>query len=80
VLAGANALWLVLTLIGGVLVPTDRLPSVLAAVGRATPTGALSHGLRAALVRGHTDVVDLLVLLAWGLVLGVAAARTFRWE
>jgi ABC-2 type transport system permease protein len=84
VLALANLLFLGVLVVGGVIVPIDRLPGPLAAIAAALPAAPLSELLRAAL--GSTavaggDVAGAIVLLsAWAIgSLGVAAA-TFRWE
>lgn len=80
-LAGANGIYLVLLLLGGVVFPLDRLPSWVQNVGSVLPTAALSHGLRAALHRGGgLDGRDLLVLAVWAVVSLGVAAKTFRWE
>jgi ABC-2 type transport system permease protein len=80
-LAGANGLYLVLLLIGGVVVPLSRLPGWLRGVGRALPTAALADGLRAVLREGAAPGTrPLLTLAAWAVVLLAAAAATFRWE
>lgn len=80
-LAAANGLYLLLLLVGGVVVPLVRLPAPLRAIGRLTPTHALSEGLRDAL-QAAPDISSgpALVLLAWGAVALAAAAATFRWE
>lgn len=84
VLAVVNVLFLVFLVIGGVIVPVDRLPGSLAAVADALPAAPLSAVLRSAL--GSTapvgaDVVSSLVLLAaWAAGAIALAARTFRWE
>lgn len=81
VLAVANAIWLVLLLVGGVIIPLDRLPHGLALIAAATPSGALGAGLRSVLV--HGDIVagwPTLVLLIW-LAVGVGVAvKTFSWD
>ena len=52
VLAVANAVWFVLLLAGGIVVPLDRLPGPVAAVAALLPSGALAEGLRTALTTG----------------------------
>lgn len=80
-LAGANGVYLVLLLLGGVVFPLGRLPGALQAVGHALPTAALSGGLRSVLQHGHgLPAGDLGVLLAWAVGSLALAAVTFRWE
>jgi ABC-2 type transport system permease protein len=84
VLALANVLFLVFLVIGGVIVPIDRLPAPLTAVAAALPAAPLSELLRIALGSGAAagaDVASPLVLLgAWAVGLLGLAAATFRWE
>jgi ABC-2 type transport system permease protein len=79
VLAGANLVWVLLLAGGGVVVPPDRMGS-WGRVAELLPSGALGDALRAALLTGSTRWGELAVLLAWGVVAGLAAARWFRWD
>lgn len=77
----ANGLFLVFLLLGGVIVPVDRLPDAVAAVARLLPAAALSDALRAGLGSTAIDATGpVVVLLVWGIGAVVVAARTFRWE
>jgi len=79
-LAGANGIYLVLLLLGGVVFPLTRLPGWLQGVANVFPTAALSHGMRTALHSGGgLDGSDLLVLAAWAVGALLLASRTFRW-
>jgi ABC-2 type transport system permease protein len=83
VLALANVLFLAFLVVGGVIVPLDRLPGPLAAVGAALPAAPLSALLRTALGGGGlaADAGGAIALLtAWAVVTLALAARTFRWE
>ena len=80
VLAVANLVWVLLLAGGAVVVPAHRMPSGLAAVASALPSGALGEAMRAALLSGRLAVGPLLVLLAWAVAAGAAAARWFRWD
>jgi ABC-2 type transport system permease protein len=81
VLAAANGLYLVLLLVGGMVVPLSKLPSLLRPVARALPAGALSDALHHSLGGGHVAGSGFwLVLAAWAIAAPVAAALTFRWE
>lgn len=79
VLALANLAW-VLLLGLGVLLPTGRLPDLVASVARLLPSGALGDGLRLALVSGGWPLTQWLVLVLWALAAGAATARWFRWS
>jgi ABC-2 type transport system permease protein len=82
VLALANVLFLGFLVVGGVIVPIERLPEPLAAVAGALPAAPLSALLRCAL--GGSPSADigsqLALLIAWAIVALLVAARTFRWE
>ncbi len=80
-LAGANALYLLLLVVGGVVMPIDHLPAALADVARLLPASALSDAMRIALGGQSGDALAPLALLAvWGVALSALAARYFRWE
>ena len=80
VLAIANLLWVRLLAAGGVLLPPEMLPGLLADLAPWLPSGALGNGLRAAFGGGGLDVPAALVLAGWTAALAGATARTFRWE
>lgn len=79
VLAGSNAVYLVLVALSDLVFD---LPDAAAPFVVATPSGALGIVLRRALGGGSGGLalVALGVLVAWGVVGVVVAARTFRWE
>ena len=80
-LAIANGLFLILLLVGGTALPTSTLPTPVAAVVQWLPTAALGDALRTAIAGSAGSVpIDALVLVAWGAVGAVIAARTFRWD
>jgi ABC-2 type transport system permease protein len=80
-LAGANGLYLLLLLIGGVVLPVDQLPSLLADLARVLPAAALSDAFRIGLGATGGDPAGPLGLLAlWGVVAAGLAVRTFRWD
>lgn len=79
-LAGANGLFVFFLLIGGLFVPLDHLPSWLVPFARLLPADALSDVLRSVLRYGQFAWRSAFTLIAWALVLPVAAARTFKWE
>ena len=80
-LAIANGLFLVLLLLGGIVLPIDHLPAVLADVARILPAAALADAWRIGLgAVGGDPLGPLLVLGGWALAMTVLTVRTFRWE
>ena len=80
-LAAANLVYVVLLLTGGVVVPLERYPAAIRPFLEATPTGALSEGLRSVLLDGAAlPWPAVAVLAAWAILGFAAAARWFRWE
>ncbi len=79
-LALANAVHLVLLLVGGVVVPIDDMPGALRVLARALPIGSLSDITHAALGGGTTPARAWVVLLVWAVGAPVLAAWRFRWE
>ena len=80
-LAAANGLYLVLLLTGGMIVPLDRLPTVIAAVARLLPAAALVEAMTGSLISGRSVGTQAwVVLLAWAVAAPAAAIRWFRWE
>jgi ABC-2 type transport system permease protein len=80
-LAAANGLYLLLILLGGIVVPIERLPPLLADLARVLPAAALSDAFRIGLGMSGSDPLGPLALLAgWGIVAAGLAARTFHWE
>ncbi len=80
VLAIANLVWVLLLALGGVIVPRTELPAGASAVAAYLPSAGLADGLRSALVEGQLNLPALGVVLAWGLVGTVLAARLFRFD
>lgn len=80
-LALANGLFLALLLLGGVVLPVDRLPGLLAGLARVLPAAALSDAFRIGFGAAAGDPLGPLLLLgAWAVATTVLAARSFRWE
>ena len=80
-LALQNALFLVLLLLGGMVIPFEELPGPLADGARLLPSGALADVLRDALVGGaDRPGTSWIVLGCWALVAPVVAALSFRWD
>ncbi|HYO42983.1 MAG TPA: ABC transporter permease [Candidatus Limnocylindrales bacterium] len=79
-LALVNLLFLLSLVLGGIVLPLERLPGPIAAVASDLPPAVLTRVLEIGLgARG--DATEPLVLLAgWAIVLAVLAARRFRWD
>jgi ABC-2 type transport system permease protein len=84
VLALANAAFLGLLMVGGVLVPVDALPNVLQPIAALLPSAALTDLLAIALGTGGRDasnaIRSALVLVGWGSIASAVAIRLFRWD
>jgi ABC-2 type transport system permease protein len=80
VLAGANLVWVLLLVGGGVLVPLAQLPEPVSAVAQWLPSGALAEGLRSALLDGALAPSALPVMLGWAVAGAAACGRWFRWQ
>jgi ABC-2 type transport system permease protein len=80
VLALANLVWVLLLGLGGVIVPRSELPQGLSHVAALLPSAGLADGLRSALVDGSLNLPALLVVVGWGAVATVLAARFFRFD
>jgi ABC-2 type transport system permease protein len=80
-LAVVNALFVVLLLLGGMLIPLGKLPGWLAGIAKLLPASALADALHATLGRGAPVTTrDWIVLGAWAVGTPVVAGATFRWE
>lgn len=79
-LAAANAVYVVLLLMGDLVIPLESMPSALETAARLLPTAALAELLRAGVNAETGPAGPWLVLLGWGLAAPMAAARWFRWE
>ena len=80
-LAGANALYLVFLLIGGSLLPVDRLPAPLVDFAQMLPAAALTQALQATMNNGERfPATPMIVLAVWAVAILLIAVRTFKWE
>lgn len=79
-LAVANATYVVLLVLSGLLFDLDELPGPLAAASRALPSTALGELLRAGFDGRGGSVGAWLVLAAWAVAAPAVAVRLFRWE
>jgi ABC-2 type transport system permease protein len=78
-LAVANGLFLGVLLLGGVVVPLERLPEAVEAIARVLPPAAMTEALRAALGAPVDATGPVLVLAGWAVGAVVVAATRFRW-
>ncbi len=80
-LAGANALYLVLLLTGGMIIPLSELPGPLASLVKVLPAAPLAEILTGSLVaRGSVGTWAWVSLAVWAVAAPIAAAALFRWE
>lgn len=80
-LAAANAIFVGLLLLSGMVFPLDELPAGLRATSRSLPSTALTEAARGALTAG-VDVPGRVwpVLAVWALASVALAIALFRWE
>jgi ABC-2 type transport system permease protein len=79
-LAAANAGFILLMLISGMVIPVSKLPGAMRAVSEILPSEALAHILHAAASGGAVGTKAWIVLAVWAVISPVFAARLFRWE
>ncbi len=79
-LAIANAGFILLMLVSGMVIPVAELPSAMRSVVALLPSEALAHILHAAATGAETGTRAWVVLAAWAVVSPILAARFFRWE
>ncbi|MFW0179118.1 ABC transporter permease [Rothia sp. P7208] len=79
-LAIVNMAWAVLAAVGGTLLPTHHLPSVLGRLVDILPSGALGNALRAEFLTHEFALIPHLVLLMWTALCIGLATKFFRWS
>jgi ABC-2 type transport system permease protein len=83
-LAVANGIFLLLLFAGGTVLPTDRLPDVMAGFVAFLPSAALGDALRTLMDAPSspdgTPWGPIAILAAWAVSGIVVSVRTFRWE
>jgi ABC-2 type transport system permease protein len=66
--------------LAGIYVPIEALPRALRNAGDVTPLGAAVQAVRDTWGGEPPRLVHVVTMVAYALVAGLAAARTFRWE
>lgn len=80
-LAGANALYLVLLLTGGMVIPLEELPGPLESAVKVLPAAPLAEILTGSLIEGGSVGTWAWISLgAWAIAAPLGAAALFRWE
>jgi ABC-2 type transport system permease protein len=80
-LALANLLFLVSLVLGGIVLPLERLPPAVSSVAAVLPPAALTEALAIGLGSTTADATEpLAILAAWAVLFAVLAARRFRWD
>jgi ABC-2 type transport system permease protein len=79
-LAVANAGFILLMLVSGMVIPVAKLPAGLRTVVKLLPSEALARVLHAAASGATTGARPWLVLVVWAVVSPLLAIRFFRWE
>jgi ABC-2 type transport system permease protein len=79
-LAGANLVYLLLLLGGGIVIPLAKFPSGVRSLLEWLPSTALADSLRAAFTSGEVHWSGIGILTVWSVVSLAAAARLFSWE
>ena len=80
-LAVVNALFVILLLLGGMLIPLGKLPGWLEGIAKVLPASALADALHGALGNGTpVSTRDWIVLVVWAVAMPVLAGLTVRWE
>lgn len=77
----ANAVYLVLLFLGGMIFPLSSLPTVLFDLANLLPAAATSQIFYHSLgIGGSISASKWIVLVAWAVLAPLAATRFFRWE
>jgi ABC-2 type transport system permease protein len=72
--------YVLLLVVGAVVVPLASYPGSLHAVVSVLPSAALAEGLRHVCSGAGMQWWRLAALVAWAVLAGTLATRTFRWE
>jgi ABC-2 type transport system permease protein len=74
----SSAVFLGLSMFGGLWFPVEIMPRFLASVAKVMPSYWLGDVARSPLLDGHVSMQAVLTLTAWGVVAAVVAARAYR--
>jgi ABC-2 type transport system permease protein len=76
---GALLYW-PLAFLGGVTVPREQMPPVLARIGDFTPLGAFRQAVQETWAGSPPPPLNMAIMAAYALVVGLAAVKFFRWD
>ncbi|MCW1250315.1 ABC transporter permease [Acaricomes phytoseiuli] len=79
-LALANLLWILFGALGGIVIPSDRLPSLMRDIVHLLPSGGLGDAMRAAMLQGVVDWWGVCVLIVWAALATAGAVKWFKWS
>ncbi|MGC2191100.1 MAG: ABC transporter permease [Candidatus Dormiibacterota bacterium] len=79
-LGGANGLYILFLILGGVVLPVSHLPSFVQPLADVLPATALSSSLRAVLEGAAPGAGNLALLSGWTVAAALGAGLWFRWE
>ena len=79
-LAVANAVFLLLMFVGGVMIPLTNAPAWMASIASFLPSGALGEGLRVSMGQAVFSPSCAIVLVIWGVVGAALTIKFFKWE
>ncbi len=79
-LGGANGIFILFLVLGGVVLPVDHLPLWIQPLAHVLPAAAMSSSLRAVMGGTVPQASDLALLGGWAAAAVLAAVLFFRWE
>jgi ABC-2 type transport system permease protein len=79
-LGGANGLYILFLILGGVVLPVSHLPSLVQPLADVLPATALSSSLRAVLEGAAPGAGNLALLSGWTVAAALGVGLWFRWE
>ncbi len=80
VTAVGSGAYLVMMFTAGVYLPVQAMPGALRRIVEISPFGTASQALEQAASGSWPGWIHLAILALWTVVLGIAAARLFRWQ